>query len=70
MTSPTALVITDQERSIMQALADGYTQRALAESLGVVPATVQTSVANLRERFQANTTYALLAKMMRGGYLQ
>jgi DNA-binding NarL/FixJ family response regulator len=64
---PGAPLLTDKEREVLARLAEGYSNRAIAEALSVSPATVKTHLAHIYEKLGAgNRRDALVRAIARG----
>lgn len=61
--------LTKREIEVLNALAEGLSNKAVADKLGVSPKTVDTHRTNLLRKMNVNTTAALLVKAMREGLL-
>ena len=64
---PGAPLLTDKEREVLARLAEGRSNRAIAEALSVSPATVKTHLAHIYEKLGAsNRSDALVRAIARG----
>lgn len=52
---------TEREAEVLQLLADGYEQTQVADLLAISYSTVRTHVENLRNKWNVNTTIAVVA---------
>ena len=60
-------VLSPREREVLRLIADGLTDRQIAESLAVAPATARTHTRNLLEKLGARTRAQAVAEAVRRG---
>jgi DNA-binding NarL/FixJ family response regulator len=48
--NPTPRLLTRRERQVLELVGRGYTNREIADALGIAPETVKTHVANIRAK--------------------
>lgn len=48
--NPTPPLLTRRERQVLELVGRGYTNREIADALGIAPETVKTHVANIRAK--------------------
>lgn len=61
--------LSNREIEVLQCLARGWSNREIAENLGVSPKTIDSHRTNLLRKMNVNTTAALLVKAMGDGLL-
>ncbi|MGH2617981.1 MAG: response regulator transcription factor, partial [Thermomicrobiales bacterium] len=66
---PETVALSPRERDVLALVAEGRTNKAIAEALYVSPNTVKTHVASLLHKFDAGTR-ARLAAMVAGQALR
>lgn len=64
-----ALVLNDQERAVLNRLADGMKEQKIAEVEHVGLRTVQRTINDLKQKFEVPTTFALAMKAVRLGFI-
>jgi RNA polymerase sigma factor (sigma-70 family) len=57
--------LTDRERDVLELLAKGYTNRQIAEQLGITANTVKKHVDHILQKLQVSTRAAAVAVAMR-----
>ena len=65
-----ALVLTERERAVCALLAEGHTQREIADRLSVQPNTVHKYTVTIREKLAVESTVALVVKLCMAGVEQ
>jgi DNA-binding NarL/FixJ family response regulator len=63
------LPLTPRERQVLELVADGHTNREVAEALGISPRTAQKHIENLFKKVQASDRTELVAKSLRLGII-
>ena len=64
-TNSTLSELTDRERDVLELLAKGYTNRQIADSLGITANTVKKHVDHILQKLQVSTRAAAVAVAMR-----
>jgi DNA-binding NarL/FixJ family response regulator len=64
-----AVLVTDRELAVLQALARGHTNTSAAKLLGISPKTVDSHRTNLMRKYNVNSTVSLLLAAVRAGQL-
>jgi DNA-binding NarL/FixJ family response regulator len=67
---PGASLLTDKEREVLARLAEGHSNRAIAETLSVSPATVKTHLAHIYEKLGASNRRDALVRAIARGILR
>ncbi len=67
---PGAPLLTDKEREVLARLAEGRSNRAIAEALSVSPATVKTHLAHIYEKLGASNRRDALVRAIARGILR
>lgn len=67
--SDDALLLSERERMVLRLIAEGLTQRAIANQLDVHPRTIEATIAKLKQRLGANSEANLCVQAMRRGLL-
>lgn len=67
---PGAPLLTDKEREVLARLAEGHSNRAIAEALSVSPATVKTHLAHIYEKLGASGRRDALVRAIARGILR
>jgi len=67
---PGAPLLTDKEREVLARLAEGHSNRAIAEALSVSPATVKTHLAHIYEKLGASDRRDALVRAIALGILR
>lgn len=68
--APSYDALTDREREILKLIAEGYTNREIAESLFISVKTVETHKANIMEKLNLHKRAELVRYAIRKGILQ
>ncbi len=63
------LVLDDQQRAVLNRLADGLKEREIAEVERLGLRTVQRIINDLKHKFEVPTTFALVMKVVRLGFI-
>ena len=58
--------LTDRERDVLELLTQGYTNRQIADQLGITANTVKKHVDHILQKLQVSTRAAAVAVSMRG----
>jgi DNA-binding NarL/FixJ family response regulator len=67
---PGAPLLTDKEREVLARLAEGHSNRAIADALSVSPATVKTHLAHIYEKLGASNRRDALVRAIARGILR
>ncbi|HZD71792.1 MAG TPA: response regulator transcription factor [Actinomycetes bacterium] len=67
---PGGSLLTDREREVLARLAEGHSNRAIAEALSVSPATVKTHLAHIYEKLGASNRRDALVRAITRGILR
>lgn len=62
-----SLPLTERQLEIIGLVASGYTNRRIAETLGITPATVKRHLERIYDRAGVRTRAGVTAMVMRGG---
>jgi DNA-binding NarL/FixJ family response regulator len=60
--------LTPRERSVVQAIARGYTHKEIARLLHLSPTTVRNQIQTIHNRLDVGTNAELVAVLLRAGY--